>query len=266
MDIPLNFKKPWSEQDKQFIEDNYRDMTTIEISSILGRTNSGVISMVFELGLGKQKIVEVGQKFTRLLVLEKLGIRKKVTWFKCLCDCGNVIQTAGNRLNSQHTRSCGCLKQDENVKRLKKQSGEVSFNNFYKSYKRGALDRNLPFELTKDQFIKIVTQNCHYTGKSPRLFNPYLDKNKNRYGFNAKVLEQTIKDAEIYVNGIDRKDNNLGYTLENCVPCASGVNWAKRSMSYENFIQMAYDIVNHQEKMKELAIGGLNEDGTDSII
>lgn len=31
-------------------------------------------------------------------------------WYKCKCDCGNEIETSGNRLKENYTISCGkCL-------------------------------------------------------------------------------------------------------------------------------------------------------------
>jgi hypothetical protein len=43
--------------------------------------------------------------------------------------------------------------------------------------------------------------------------------------------------SEIYgVNGVDRKDNAVGYTLENSVPCCATCNFAKRQMTVAEFI------------------------------
>jgi len=42
------------------------------------------------------------------------------------------------------------------------------------------------------------------------------------------------------MSGIDRKDNNLGYTPENSLPCCTLCNMMKRTYSYDNF----YKIIN----------------------
>ena len=42
--------------------------------------------------------------------------------------------------------------------------------------------------------------------------------------------------GEFYYNGIDRKDNFLGYTLSNVVTCCKKCNFLKRDMSYIDFI------------------------------
>lgn len=53
----------------------------------------------------------VGQKFNRLLVLEKTDMRvdEKVIW-KCQCDCGNIAYVSTKHLQSGEVKSCGCLR------------------------------------------------------------------------------------------------------------------------------------------------------------
>lgn len=52
-----------------------------------------------------------GQKFGRLIALEKTEQRttdRRVKW-KCQCDCGNIVYVRSSYLTSGHTQSCGCL-------------------------------------------------------------------------------------------------------------------------------------------------------------
>lgn len=53
----------------------------------------------------------IGQKFNKLTVLEfsKVGNRRK-SFFKCICDCGNIVVVDRQKLLSGHTRSCGCIR------------------------------------------------------------------------------------------------------------------------------------------------------------
>ena len=55
----------------------------------------------------------IGQKFNRLLVLEKTDKRRdgKVIW-KCQCDCGNICYVTTKHLHSGEVKSCGCLKKE----------------------------------------------------------------------------------------------------------------------------------------------------------
>lgn len=53
-----------------------------------------------------------GKKIGRLLVVEKTNKRNngQVVW-KCLCDCGKIVEVCGNNLG-RTTFSCGCLRSD----------------------------------------------------------------------------------------------------------------------------------------------------------
>ncbi len=248
----MNIKrKYWSEEEKKKLEELYKINSVTELILILLRTRSSIVSMIFELGLTKHNPVKINQKFNRLLTIENLGIQKGITYFKCICDCGNIINMSGNRLNSGHTQSCGCLSTEVKSNRWKKTPGEAAWHRFFQSYKRGAKDRNYEFNLTFDQFKHITQQNCYYTNRPPKRFNPYLNKNNQPYNKYLNKIPETVERAWIKVNGIDRKDNSKGYTLDNCVPCASDINWAKRAMNDKEFIQMAYEIVKHRESIKK---------------
>lgn len=61
-----------------------------------------------------------GQKFGRLLVLEKIGFSenpRRVIW-RCKCDCGNICEVTSNLLLDNKKRSCGCLRAENNRKRI----------------------------------------------------------------------------------------------------------------------------------------------------
>lgn len=53
-----------------------------------------------------------GQRFHKLTVIENTGktINGNFIW-KCQCDCGNITEVKGNRLQNGTTKSCGCLKE-----------------------------------------------------------------------------------------------------------------------------------------------------------
>lgn len=60
----------------------------------------------------------VGQRFGRLTVIKKIGVRKvgqrgqtKTVWL-CKCDCGNEKEVLRNSLVSGNTKSCGCLEKE----------------------------------------------------------------------------------------------------------------------------------------------------------
>lgn len=66
--------------------------------------------------LNKQKIKNISnQKFGRLTAIEPTDRREQghVIW-KCLCECGNIFYTSSTKLISGNTKSCGCIKYNQN--------------------------------------------------------------------------------------------------------------------------------------------------------
>lgn len=54
----------------------------------------------------------VGERFGRLLVLEKADNVNKKTAYKCICDCGNITIKTTRDLRRGDTTSCGCLNKE----------------------------------------------------------------------------------------------------------------------------------------------------------
>ena len=77
----------------------------------------------------------------------------------------------------------------------------------YSQIKTQAKRRNYSFELTFEQFLDIVNKPCHYCGSTESKFN-----------------------------GVDRKDNTIGYSYNNSLTCCKHCNWSKRARTYEDFI------------------------------
>lgn len=99
-------------------------------------------------------------------------------------------------------------------------------------YVRGAKSRKKEFVLTDKQVRWLIQQNCHYCGASPRKYF-----RKSRYGTTLKY------------NGIDRKDNTLPYTQDNCVSCCYICNLGKHTISYKDFILYLNDVVTFHKKV-----------------
>jgi hypothetical protein len=51
--------------------------------------------------------------------------------------------------------------------------------------------------------------------------------------------------SEMHVNGIDRCDNNEGYTENNSLPCCSDCNFMKNNFTMEEFTQKCLEIYSH---------------------
>lgn len=91
-------------------------------------------------------------------------------------------------------------------------------------YKRDAKTRNIAFNLSRSEFISLITDNCHYCDLSPFL-----------KVFNSSKLATTNEKFILY-NGIDRKNNEIGYSIENSLTACVFCNRGKREMSYQSFI------------------------------
>ena len=81
----------------------------------------------------------------------------------------------------------------------------------FKSYLDRARKKNLQFELTKRDFETLQNRNCEYCNTRP-------------------------------MNGIDRINNDKGYTHDNSVPCCTLCNYMKRDESKETFVEKAIKI------------------------
>ena len=60
-----------------------------------------------------KKLNLVGQRFTRLLVIDKAPTVKGRSYFLCKCDCGNTLVTSSDNLKRKMFQSCGCLRSSQ---------------------------------------------------------------------------------------------------------------------------------------------------------
>lgn len=189
----------------------------------------------------KQKDL-TGLKFNNLNILFKVKHNedksyRKIYW-KCLCDCGKETILSTSQIISNKTKSCGCLRKITNAsnsiksryKMAKKDSG---YKSIYNSYLCNAKAKNKIFEIEFEDFKNLLIGNCFYCNSEP--LNVYM---KSYY--NVKY------------NGVDRRNNDTGYTLENSVSCCKMCNIAKNNNTEENFKNWIVRVYNNLEKLKEL--------------
>lgn len=85
----------------------------------------------------------------------------------------------------------------------------------YATYKRGAIKRGYSFELNVEEFSNLWNKPCHYCNDP------------------------------IEGIGIDRKDNNIGYTVDNTTSCCTNCNWMKNNTNYNAFILQCNKVANN---------------------
>ena len=177
----------------------------------------------------KQIIKTIGKKFGHLRIIDFAYIKQTNSYWKCSCDCGNEKIISLNKLKSGDTHSCGCLKV------YKHRLGQTGFNKIYSIYKRRAKKENRSFDLNREEFKHITSQNCFYCGESPSMnsvSDTIIDKNKKEYTLYR-------------YNGLDRIDANKGYEKNNIVPCCKWCNYAKRNKIVEEFKKHIIKMYNH---------------------
>lgn len=164
-----------------------------------------------------------GQRFGRLVVIRQSPTQNKRAYWYCRCDCGREHIVMGKCLRRGDTKSCGCLKM-ERIRTIARKlpSGESAFNQIFINYKRQARLRNLDFTLSREQFQKLTKCVCYYCGQEPA---------QTHQGGPSKRLNGSYT-----YNGIDRKDNDTGYTNENSVSCCGTCNFMKKTLSTESFV------------------------------
>lgn len=162
------------------------------------------------------------------MALYDTGGDKRGRLWECLCDCGKSVIVPAASLKSKVTKSCGCLHKELVSKRFSLPEGEANLNYIINRYKHNARDRNLEFVLTRKQFIEIIKQDCRYCGIRPCVSTDHLSCN-----------------GKFAHNGIDRVNNEKGYTIDNCVACCGTCNRMKNVHTQQNFLAKIALIYNH---------------------
>ena len=147
-------------------------------------------------------------------------------YWKFRCDCGKEHIAGMGDVRRGKINSCGCQRH----KGLP--PSQVSFNQLLSGYRAGANARGYTWELSVEDFKNLTSGNCVYCGEPPRNWETY-----------SRQRSPHITAVYVY-NGIDRIDNSLGYTKENCVSCCTMCNYMKSAYTRELFL-------NHIKKIYE---------------
>lgn len=229
----------WSKEEDNFLKENYFQMMYKDIGKILNRTDLAVSMRCIFLGLIKIKLVQVGKIFGKLTVTRSSERRDKngARYFFCDCACGNKnIEVRGYHLTRGTVRSCGCLVKESGLKK-RLEGKDISYNKLEQSCKTGAIRRGYEYSLSREEFRSIIVQSCHYCGAAARPYNVYY-KLDGSFTLKGKKVTKEFADLKwINVNGIDRKNNNIGYIIKNCVACCPICNKAKLDLSYKKFVE-----------------------------
>lgn len=188
------------------------------------------------MGSKNKNIELIGSKINNITILNYKTIKGESgatrSFFDCECFCGNKFTSRTDAIKTNTTQSCGCISFDLISQKLRKPNDIAIINLVYKNYIAGAIKRNLTFDLSLDQVKQFLSQNCFYCGQAPELSTFAGYKNRR-----TRVL---------FYNGIDRKGNNLGYSMDNCVSCCTLCNRAKLDLSYNAFNEWINRMINYR--------------------
>ena len=182
---------------------------------------------------GRGNLIDrTGQRYGKLVVIEYAGPRfiygKKRTLWLCRCDCGNEVAHLAKRLIQGGARSCGCAGDGKRKSPSPPGRQDRVRNVVHRNYMHGARRRGLCWELTDGDFDRLTSQPCFYCGLPPSLV-------RAMEGFPSFTY-----------TGIDRMDNDLGYTPENTVPCCTTCNMMKGTTPFGEFMAWIARLTEYQ--------------------
>ena len=157
-----------------------------------------------------------GQRFGSLVAVSFEGSPSR--WL-FRCDCGNSCTRMRNNLvAAANPPSCGCA----GIPSLRRAT--VSTEPYNHALRQSTLIGRR-FDLTRGQFSELASKHCHYCGCAP-------SAKKGQAPWRLR-------------NGVDRVDNSIGYTVENCVPCCTNCNFMKRNLTVTDFLAHVSAIHSH---------------------
>lgn len=143
-----------------------------------------------------------GKKFGRLSVIAPIGkdAFRRTIWKLC-CSCGKIVKVQVGDLTSGRTNSCGCLKIEKLIRRVKKHGESVD------NTRQGSIE-----------YVawKAMHQRCSKINKS---------KKKNYWNRGIRVCKRWSQFQNFLTDmgrrpsknhSIDRINNNKGYFPSNC--------------------------------------------------
>lgn len=140
-----------------------KELLVTSSNLLLGRTKSCGCSKKNN----KPHISIAGERFGRLVAIERLGTKSKSVIWRCRCDCGNETSVSLSNLRSGHTTSCGCAKREA------QQDVSARVSGIRRSEKTGKFESNTSskgYILSKGERIYRFRNMRNFLREHPDLF------------------------------------------------------------------------------------------------
>lgn len=153
-------------------------------------------------------IDETGNRYGKLVVLERSDNKGTGACWLCKCDCGAEKIVLGTNLRAKLIRGCGCIQGARKYSRK-----DSTWQHLYSAHKQ---NHNKWGALPFDDWKLIVQMPCSNCGlEAPERMSPNGDP--------------------VHAHGIDRIDSTKGYIPGNVQPMCSDCNYAKSDSTQEQF-------------------------------
>jgi 5-methylcytosine-specific restriction endonuclease McrA len=190
--------------------------------------------------------VQVGQRFGRGVVIDpdvripapgergrKGGTSAAV---RLRCDDGNIYVVRRDRLLAGRCKSCGCGRGRPGCR---SDPARAAQNLILGAYKSNAKKRGLAWELTDEEFFRLISLPCFYCGQPPTLVRKVPQRIR-------RETRRDYYDSGFAANGLDRVHNELPYTSQNVVPCCEQCNRAKLDQPLDAFMAWVARLTEYQ--------------------
>lgn len=155
-----------------------------------------------------------GKTFGRLTAKHPKGKQGGEFVWKCVCECGNTTEVRTGQLSAGKVQSCGCL-QRESTKKANTKHGHAPFGKKVSP----------TYSVWRSMIIRCHDVTCrtyrYYGGRGIKVCDRWLGDD----GF--EMFLRDIGERPSVKHTIDRKDNALDYTPDNC-------QWSTRDVQDRN--------------------------------